>query len=80
MKKLAMLIVGGLLLISLSGCVTRTVYVPYPLPPSLTASVIEPYLIGDDNDALHRYAQECRTELRLCNSQLKFIREIQEIK
>lgn len=78
MKKLLILVLLVLVVFSLSGCFTRTIYVAYSIPPPLTDSVVEPYLEGDDNDALHRYAQECRSALRTCNSQLTNIRETQK--
>ena len=77
MKKLILFSIAMLFLLGLSGCSQRTVYVAYAIPPPLTASVIEPYLKGEDNDALQVYAQECRTALRICNSQLTIIRETQ---
>jgi hypothetical protein len=64
----------------LSGCLTRTVYVPYALPPSLVAPADMVYLEGLDNDALYEYALQCRAELRMCDTRMTIIREMQEMR
>ena len=74
MKPLLIIIAVVLLL---GGC-TRTVYVPYKLPPSLTAPVNPVWLEGVDNEALAEYALQCRAELRMCDRQMTIIREMQE--
>lgn len=61
----------------IGGC-TKTVYKPYPLPPTLIEPVAIPYLHSNNNDGLYEYALQCRAELNLCDKRMSIIREIQE--
>jgi hypothetical protein len=80
--RLALLLLVVVLL--LGGC-TRTIYVPYALPPTLVGSVVTPYLEPNSqneytNDELYEYALQCRAELRQCDTRMTIIREMQETK